>query len=40
MNEHDKQRLQELQEKFAQLGWLPREDIEWLLAAMAQLLKK
>jgi hypothetical protein len=27
----DRQRLQEIKDRFAQLGWLKREDILWLL---------
>ncbi|MEH1808420.1 hypothetical protein [Nostoc sp.] len=34
----DQQRLQQIQEKFEKLGWLPREDILWLLEVLKELL--
>ena len=35
----DAERLQQIQEKFAKLGWMPREDIGWLMETLAQIYK-
>ncbi|MEW6496901.1 MAG: hypothetical protein AB1589_30925 [Cyanobacteriota bacterium] len=33
------ERLQEIQIKYAKLGWIPREDILWLMEALEHLCK-
>lgn len=34
------QRFQEIQSKYAKLGWMPREDILWLMEVLGSLCKK
>jgi hypothetical protein len=37
-NQKHLHRLQEIKDKFTKLGWLPREDILWLLEVLGELL--
>lgn len=40
MESTDIKRLQEIKDKYFKLGWMPREDILWLLETLGYLCKK